>query len=242
MAMPAAAHFQTLIPSVPIVTQNTGVKLTLEMRFTHPMAGGPLMSMGRPRRVGVIAPGTGRHDLTDGIRSGDASGKETFIAEYAVRRPGDHIFFLEPAAYWEPEEGVMIKHYTKVVVNAFGLERGWDRSVGFPVEIKPLTRPYGLWTGNVFSGVVIREGQPVPYATVEVEWRNDGSVEPPSSPYLTQVIRSDSNGVFTYALPRNGWWGFAALLDGEDAVPNPKGEMVPLEQGALIWVHARDME
>lgn len=42
-------------------------------------------------------------------------------------------------------------------------------------------------------------------------------------------------------MPRAGWWGFAALLEGPEKLNNPAGEAVPVEQGALIWVFARDM-
>jgi cobalt/nickel transport protein len=104
-----------------------------------------------------------------------------------------------------------------------------------------LVRPYGLWTGNLFTGVVKRGGDPVPFATVEVEWRNDGSVEPPAAPFVTQVIKADSQGVFSYAMPRAGWWGFAALLEGDELMENPDGKQVPVELGALIWVRVRDM-
>jgi len=242
IAAPATAHFQELIPSVPIADRASGRDLTIDMRFTHPMARGPVMAMGEPERFGVLTPGGGREDLSDRLEGRKLSGKQAFQASYEVQKPGDYIFYVEPEPYWEPSEGVMITHFTKVVVNAFGRSGDWDRAVGFPVEIKPLTRPYGLWTGNAFQGVVTRDGDPVPHATVEVEWRNDGSVEAPAPAYTTQVIRADANGVFTYAMPRSGWWGFAALMEADESMANPDGEQVPVEQGALIWVHARDME
>jgi cobalt/nickel transport protein len=113
--------------------------------------------------------------------------------------------------------------------------------VGLPVEIEPLTRPYGLWTGNLFTGVVRKNGQPVPFAEVEVEWRNDGSVTPPAGPFVTQVLKADGNGVFSYAMPRAGWWGFAALIEGDEPMRNPEGREVPVELGALLWVRARDI-
>jgi cobalt/nickel transport protein len=168
-------------------------------------------------------------------------GKRAYRADYRVAEPGDYCFYLEPAPYWEPAEGVMIVHYTKVVVDAYGGESGWERDIGLPVEISPLTRPYGLWSGNLFRGVVKRGGQPLPYAEVEVEWRNDGSLRPPADAYITQVIKADANGVFAYAMPRAGWWGFAALIEGDERLPNPKGESVPVELGGLIWVYTRDM-
>jgi cobalt/nickel transport protein len=134
-------------------------------------------------------------------------------------------------------------HYTKVVVNAMGLEEGWDEELGLKTEIVPLARPYGLWTGNVFRGIVKKDGKPVPYAEVEVEYFNeDGKIEPPADPFITQVIKADLNGVFSYAMPRAGWWGFSALGEAEEKMKNPNGEEVPVEIGALIWVHALDMK
>jgi cobalt/nickel transport protein len=78
-----------------------------------------------------------------------------------------------------------------VVVNAYGLEEGWDAAVGFPVEIQPLVRPYGLWAGNLFCGVVLKNGEPAPFAEVEVEYYNPGrDVKPPADPFVTQFINA----------------------------------------------------
>lgn len=97
----------------------------------------------------------------------------------------------------------MIIHYTKVVVDYLGAEEGWDQMVGFPVEIEPLVRPYGLWAGNTFRGIVKRNGQPVPFATVEVEYFNQGrQVAIPNDAFSTQVIKADAAGVFSYTMPR----------------------------------------
>lgn len=236
-----AAHFLEMIPDRDIVEDADNRTVGLDLRFTHPMMGGPAMEMARPARFGALGP-HGHEDLAASLATRRVDGKTAFQADYTFRRPGDYVFYVEPAPYWEPAEGVMIVHYTKVVVSAFGAGEGWDHSVGFPVEIAPLVRPYGLWTGNLFRGVVKKNGAPVPFAEVEVEWRNDGSVTPPADAYVTQVIKADSNGVFAYAMPRAGWWGFAALLEGDETMTNPEGAEVPVEQGALMWVHARDMQ
>ncbi|WP_435684993.1 DUF4198 domain-containing protein [Sedimenticola selenatireducens] len=236
----ATPHFQTLIPSHDLVHEATPRIIRLDMAFTHPMQGGPAMAMGKPVQFGVLGPG-GHQNLNGTLSPYQIKGETAYRADYRFTRPGDYLFYLQPAPYWEPAEGVMIEHYTKVVVDAFSAETGWDRLVGFPVEIEPLTRPFGFWTGNLFQGVVRRNGQPVPFAEVEVEWLNDGSVIPPADAYITQVIRADANGTFSYVMPRAGWWGFAALLEGPEKLNNPAGEAVPVEQGALIWVFARDM-
>ena len=121
------------------------------------------------------------------------------------------------------------------------MEEGWDQEVGLKTEIVPLTRPYGLWTGNVFQGIVKVNGKPAPFTEVEVEYYNeDGSVKAPADPMITQVVKADENGVFTYAMPNAGWWGFAAL-NTDDATLTHEGKEYPVEIGAVLWVKAYDM-
>ncbi len=238
----AEAHFQVLVPSADVVSAGQGRTVDLEIVFTHPMEGGPAMEMAPPRRFGMIADGK-RYDLLNTLEATQVDGRTAYTATARLVRPGDHVFFLEPAPYWEPAERKMIVHYTKVVVDFLGRETGWDTMVGFPVEIEPLVRPYGLWTGNTFRGIVRRDGRPVPFAEVEVEYRNEaGRVKPPNDAFITQVIKADSQGVFSYTMPKAGWWGFAALVDGDEKMENPEGDPVDVELGGLIWVKTVDME
>lgn len=239
-AAPASAHFQTLVPSSDIVGEGEAPVVRLSLAFTHPMQRGPLMEMAPPARFGVHALGK-TTDLLATLKAKPVGGKTTYEAEYRFQAPGDYVFFVEPAPYWEPAEEKMIVHYTKVVVD-FASGEGWDALVGLPVEIEPLVRPYGLWTGNLFRGVVRKGGEPVPFAEVEVEWLNDGSVTPPADPFVTQVLKADANGVFAYAIPRAGWWGFAALLEADRPMKGPTGKEVPVETGAVMWVRAVDMK
>jgi len=238
----AAAHFQVLKPSADIVTAEGSKTVDFDIIFTHPMEQGPVMEMGRPAEFGVLVNGK-RRDLRASLRPRKADGKAAYACSYRIGAPGDYVFYIEPAPYWEPAEGKMIVHYTKVVVDAMGAGEGWDEMVGLPVEIEPLVRPYGLWAGNVFRGIVRKGGKPVPFAEVEVEYYNEGrKVKVPASPFVTQVIKADQNGVFCYAMPRAGWWGFAALVEGDEKMESPEGEMVPVELGGLMWVRTADME
>ncbi len=238
----APAHFQTLVPSTDIVTESGPKTVSLDIVFTHPMEDGPVMEMAEPVRFGVLFDGK-KQDLKSALKPVKIDGKTAYKADYKIAQPGDYVFYIEPAPYWEPAEEVMIVHYTKVIVDAFAAEEGWDAMVGFPVEIEPLVRPYGLWTGNLFRGVVKKNGKPVPFAEIEVEYRNPGKkVQIPADPYITQVIKADANGAFSYAMPKAGWWAFAALLEGDERMKNPEGKMVGVEQGALIWVRVVDMK
>ncbi len=235
------AHFQELIPSRNIVASAEDATLTFEIAFTHPFERGPAMEMAPPVRFAVLAGGA-VEDLGDRLQARSIDGKTGYAATYTVAQPGSYVFHLEPAPYWEPTEEIMIVHYAKVVVDAFGGGDGWDAMVGFPVEIEPLVRPYGLWTGNAFTGIVRKDGAPAAFAEVEVEWRNDGSIAAPADPFVTQIVKTDANGVFTYVMPRAGWWGFAALVPGEETMTSPEGEEAPVETGAVLWVKTVDMQ
>lgn len=237
LSTPALAHFQEILPSADVLAE--GGKVSVDLVFTHPMEMGPVMDMEKPARVGV-ATAKGIEDLTGSLVEVPVDGSTTWRFERDIAEPGAEVLFVEPKPYWEPAENKYIIHYAKVVVDSFASGEGWDRMVGLPVEIAPLTRPTGVWTGNLFRGVVLKDGKPVPGAEVEVEWVNDGSVEAPNDAFITQVIKADASGTFAYAMPRAGWWGFAALVDGP-AAQSPDGKEADTELGALIWVKATDM-
>lgn len=236
------AHFQELIPSMDSISESKDRQVLFDIRFTHPTEMGPVMHMKQPQAFSVVT-SDGEQSLLDLLKPvTDENGSTRFKAGYQIKSAGDHLFYITPEPYWEPAEGVMIQHFTKVVVDAYAGEELWDQPIGLPVEIEPLTRPYGLWTGNLFQGRVLKAGKPVPHAEVEVEWRNDGSLDTSKIAHPTQLIKADQNGVFSYAMPRSGWWGFAALLEADEKMKNPKGEPVAVEQGALIWVKTTDMK
>lgn len=237
-ASPAKAHFQEIIPSADVLPE--GGKVTLDLVFTHPFEGGPVMEMKKPAKMGVLSGGKAV-DLLPALTEKPVDGESTWTVDYELAEPGAAIFFVEPQPYWEPAEGKYIVHYSKVVVDSYASGEGWDELVGLPVEIQPLTQPTGIWSGNVFSGVVLKDGEPAPFAEIEVEFINDGSVAAPNDAFITQMIKADANGTFTYAMPRAGWWGFAALLEGDETMTSPEGKDVPVELGALIWVKTTSM-
>ncbi len=250
LATPSQAHFGAVIPADDIVTAGETLTLPLAIKFIHPMEQ-HYMEMAKPKRFGVMQGGK-RQDLLELLRP--VKGKNTeqqrqftfWRGEFKIKRPGDYTFFIEPQPYWEPAEDLFIVHYTKVCVNALGLEDSWDQPVGLETEIVPLSRPYGLWTNNLFSGQVLLQGKPLAFAEVEVEYLNESSnnpaiVVPPAGPYVTQVVKADANGVFHYALPRSGWWGFSALSRAGWTLPH-NGEDKAVEIGAVYWVFTRDMD
>lgn len=235
-----SAHFGMIIPSDDIVSKQDKKEIFLKIQFAHPFER-QLMNMEKPKAFGYITGGA-TVDLLKTLQKKDVNGLTAWQAAFKIKRPGDYVFFIEPKPYWEPAEEAFIVHYTKVVVNALGLEQGWDSEVGMKTEIIPLTRPYGLWAGNVFQGVVKVDSKPAPFTEVEIEYYNDdGKINAPDEPYVTQLIKTDSNGVFTYAMPKAGWWGFAALSTADYKIKH-EGKEYPVEIGAVIWVKTSDLK
>ena len=228
------AHFGMLIPSDSMVMQNDSRTINLRLSFSHPFEGQG-MEMEKPLVFGVVANGK-RVDLIRTLKRAEVMKHTGWETDYRIKRPGVYQFFMEPQPYWEPAEDCYIVHYTKAVVTAFGDDEASDQEIGLKTEIVPLSKPYGLYAGNVFQGIVKLDGKPVPFCGVEVEYYNrDGKAKAPTDYMVTQTIKADANGVFTYAAPRAGWWGFAALTTADEKI---KGKNV--EIGAVLWVRFHD--
>ena len=239
-AGPALSHYGMVIPSDQMVMQGENTKINVDLMFWHPFEGHG-MELVKPAKFAVVANGEEK-DLLGSLKSTKTKGHQIWTTSYKVKRPGVYMFYMEPQPYWEPAEDCYIVHYTKAVVTAFGDDEGWDEEIGLKTEIVPLSKPYGLYAGNVFQGIIKLDGKPVPYGEVEVEYYNeDGKCSAPTDYMVTQTIKADANGVFTYVAPKAGWWGFAAL-NTSDTKKKYKGEEKDIELGAVIWVKFHDMK
>lgn len=232
------AHFGMVIPTDSMVMQGESKVLKLQLSFSHPFERLG-MELVKPRVFAVAANGK-RTDLLGKLNETRVMGHLAWEVEYRISRPGVYVFYMEPYPYWEPAEDCFITHFTKTVVTAFGDDEDWDQEIGLETEIVPLSKPFGLYVGNVFQGVVMLNGNPVPYSQVEVEYYNeDGKSDAPNEYMVTQTIKADRNGVFTYAAPKSGWWGFAALNTSAKKMKHA-GESKDIEMGAVIWVKFHD--
>jgi cobalt/nickel transport protein len=231
----ARAHFGMLIPDAPAATA-ADKTIDLTLSFSHPFAGVG-MELVKPERVGVVHDGEAT-ELTGELAPAKVMDHPAWRLAHQPRRPGAYTFFMEPRPYWEPIEDAFIIHYTKVTVPAFGGAEGWDAPVGLPTEIVPMLRPFGNYAGNVFVGRVLRDGKPLPGAEVEVELFNEAGYEMPSEFHETQVVLADENGVFQFACPVPGWWGFAALSTADETMSAPDGSgEKAVELGAVFWTY-----
>ena len=234
---PALAHYGMIIPNDPMISQEDGRSVALTMSFSHPFEMDGMM-LDKPVSFSVTHEGA-TTDLLGGLQDATVMNDQGYTLEYPLERPGTYIFAMEPQPYWEPAEDAFIIHYTKTYVTAYGDDEGWDTELGLKTEIVPLSKPFGLWEHNVFQGIVKMDGAPVPYAEVEVEFFNDGAgATAPDELMITQTVKADANGVFTYAPPSHGWWGFAALNTADYTLTEQgSGAEKAVELGAVIWVH-----
>lgn len=243
----ANAHFQMVY--TPELLRERGGEIVLKMPFTHPAESGHVMKVDSPEAFYVVKKGQ-KTDLLDTVKSAkwtsaDNTG-ESFEAGVKLRGLGDYVFIHQMAPYYEASEDIYIQQITKSIVNVGSLPTDWNEDFGLKAEIVPLTKPYAIYEGGSFTGVVRSEGQPVPFAEIEVEYVNyepdmdanafakEANMEPPAEAFITMTIFADANGTFTFGIPKAGQWGFAALGVGSDKEHNGK----ELSQDAVIWVQA----
>lgn len=230
MASVASAHFGMLIPDTDELTQDKRT-VNLALSFSHPfeMVG---MELEKPAQFFVVENNSERQDLLETLQPATVMGHTAWKTSFTPRKPGMYAFVFDPVPYKEDAENNYIRHITKVVIDAYGEGEEWNTPLGLKTEIVPLTRPFGSYAGNIFQGIVMLDGKPAPYTRVEVEYYNeDGSRTAPNDRMVTQEVIADSNGVFSFACPWKGWWGFAGLnADTKEY----KGR--ELELGAVLWV------
>lgn len=234
----ALAHFGMVIPSKGVVEDKAGAALTFTLAFAHPMEMEG-MNLVKPQQFKVKA-GEEVVDLLGTLKEIKLMEHKAWKGAFTPKKPGVYSFFMVPEPYWEPAEDCFIQHLTKVVVPAFGDEDGWDEPVGLKAEIVPLTRPFGNYAGNIFSGVVLVDGKATPGVEVEVESYNSAKKRvAPNGHMNTQVVKTDANGVFSFVAPWSGWWGFAALTEAKETIKHA-GQDKKIEVGAVLWMEFVD--
>ncbi len=258
LASSALAHFQMLY--TPNTALTKGGTIELLHAFTHPFEDNHTMDMGKQhdskdfaevQEFYAIQKGK-KTDLKSTLRAvtikGNHNNAHGYTSEYKARRMGDHVLVIKPAPYYESEEDIYIQQITKSIINVAGMPTDWDSTLGLKAEIVPLVKPYAIWEGGSFTGIVMSNGKPVPFAEVEVEYLNrdvdmknsamgKSRYEAPQDSFVTMGIKANKDGEFTFAIPKAGFWGFCALGVGSDK--EYKGK--ELSQDAVIWVEAKEM-
>jgi cobalt/nickel transport protein len=230
MGIFANAHFLTTIPSSDYVSEKKDSNLKMDVMFIHPFE---QTGMTMEKTIGVFL--ESKENSLPLVETKKFEHK-AWSTNYQIKKPGVYKFFTEPQPYFEPAEEKFISHVPKLMISAFGVEDGWDTPLGLKYEIIPMVKPFGLYSGNIFQGKVLHDGKPASNVEVEVELYNEFGLKAPTDAHITQVVKTDDNGVFSFVMNHKGWWGFAALI--EEGEKEFEGKKYPIENGALLWIKA----
>lgn len=226
----ANAHFLTIIPTTDNVSFNKEANLKIDSMFIHPFLQTG-MTMEKPLGIYVNS-----KNAKLPLEQTTKFNHKAWSATYQIKRPGVYKFFTIPKPYFEKSEEKFISHVPKVIVSAYGLEKGWDEPIGLKYEIIPMVKPFALYAGNLFQGRVLHDGKPASHINVEIELYNEFGLKAATQAHITQTIKTNKDGVFSFVMNHKGWWGFAALInEGQKKYGN---KMYVIENGALLWIKA----
>ena len=237
LANVSLAHFGMIMPDKSMVMQGDKPELEVTLAFCHPWDQKGL-DLAKPKKFGVMA-GKLDTDLTNTLLETSVLDKMAWKGVYIIKKPGIYTFYFDPEPYWEPAESKYIIHQTKTYVAALGYEEDWDQEVGLKAEIIPLTRPFAIYTGSAFRGILKYRGKPKSDADVEIECWNPGKLEAPNEYYGMLKTKTDENGIFSFAFPHAGWWGFSGICDQPLSMKHG-GKWVNSEIAGVLWVYVAD--
>lgn len=246
-ALPGLAHYQVLWPQTEGCYAKPAEVVKWQYFWGHPFE--MLIDDAQPPKFFVFTPDKKKDTpaVSQITLKDQASGRErqAFAVEYKPPGPGDYYLCLESPPYFIPDNQVFWQDYVKEPLHVRA-EKGWDQAVGLPVEIIPLTRPYGWPAGSVFKGQALAKNQALTRAPVEIEKFNGFFVPvdkmpkdrlgEENAPLVTRVIKTDRLGYFTCTLDSPGWWIMSVSAPGGKKVHERKTYPVELRGGLWVYV------
>lgn len=157
-------------------------------------------------------------------------------ANVALHKPGLYQFLMETKPWWDEQSKTFFHQQAKMMTPVFGSDQGWDQPVGQPLEIVPLTRPFGLIAPALFTGLVLEDGKPAPNLTVEMGFINSLKIKTPSAWHHMLKTRTNSLGEFSFLLNLAGWWYCKVDMRG-DPLKGPDGKLAPVIKSSLFWLY-----
>lgn len=227
----AVAHFTIATVNTPFGRKDAPIEL--ELAFGHPFEGDRAAAR-RPAAVRLHAPSGAVSDLAPSLTERAEGEARSWQVAFTPTERGDHVILVEGAPH--AHDGKAYLDLTKLVVNVSGVQQGWDRVLGLPAELEPLTRPYGLEAGTTFRARALVDGKPAPGVHVELEYLNaTPPAEVPPEPFVTRVEKTGADGELVVTLDRAGWWILAfGAPAGEVEL---EGQTLPQRARAALWVY-----
>lgn len=245
-AAPALAHFHVFWPQQEGCYAKPEEVVKWRYFWGHPFE--MLISDAQPPKFFLLTPQKQKeHPAVKEIilkdqESGEA--RKAFELEYKPPGTGDYYLCLESPPYFIPEEQAFWQDFVKEPLHVMEA-KGWEQAVGLPVEIIPLTRPYGWPAGSVFKGQALAKNRALTRTTVEVEKFNGFFVPRErfpkdrlggeNGPLITRVTKTDHMGYFVCTLDSPGWWIISVSAPGGKKVHERK--TYPVEMRGCLWVY-----
>lgn len=239
---PAETSVPEAAPSAPGIEQEVDVLMTRMDPFRHlaeEMSMPQLFAVLRfdehtLPKDGVMQPE--RVDLLGDVEEAQYLDKKAWGANVALDKPGLYQFIIETRPWWNEDAQRYDQHYVKSFLPVYGVETGWEHPAGLPVEIVPLSRPFGLSNPCLFSGRVLAHGKPRAGTIVRAQRINLENCPVPSRWHEDVTVRTNERGEFALVLNRPGWWCCTAIMDGTPLKGND-GDPRPLQIGSSVWVY-----
>jgi cobalt/nickel transport protein len=247
---PLAAHAQCHILTLDKPSVAVEQAVTCSLRFGHPFKH-QILTAQKPARVAVKAPDGSTADLSakvERVENTGPNGREivAFQWKYTPAQRGDYLVTVETQPIWIPEQSEFVVDSVKTILHV-ETQNGWEARAGLPLELVPLTRPYGLRTWLTFQALVVGKGaddrgrgepecRPVQGILVEVERLNPSPPQDlPPPEHITRTVRTDPVGVATTTLTEGGWWSLTAVRDG--GTRERAGRTFPVKLRSTLWIY-----
>lgn len=235
-ALIVRAHFPILIHDADLAATNGVVTVTYAVGHPFELEMEPA---DRPERIILLGPRGQRTNLTASLQQINFRGQEKMTAWQVRFEPssGDSVIALDTPPSVDEGQRSLYREYIKVCVHRT-TQDSWARRSGQPIEIVPLTRPYGLLPGMAFSGLLLRGDQPVAGTEVYFERLSEQAPMPgrlPPEPLATFAVRTDRDGRFVLSLPDSGWWVIGAYAENLGVVKH-KDKDYRHDGFAGLWV------
>ncbi len=162
---------------------------------------------------------------------------------FIPRKKGDYVLCIQGNYYLNPQYKV-VQQFAKAYFHV-EIEKGWHNTCGFPLEIVPYTRPYGIEEGGILWGKVLYYGKALENGTVKAEllspnfipWQRlprdaEGEV---NYPILRKEVKLSQDGDFVINFEKPGWWViYTAMPRGLKTYGNQK---YPFFLRSLLWIY-----
>jgi cobalt/nickel transport protein len=254
LLVPAAgAHYNMLLPEK--ASARKGETVAVAYQWGHPFEH-ELFDAPAPEKFIVVAPDGKSTDLGKALEKrsvGEGDKKVTvYRGSFTPQQRGDYLLVLQTPPIWMQEDQEFLQDSVTTVLHVQE-QKGWDQvAADLPLQLVPLTRPYGLQPGLVFQAQAQELGTAdknnpladrlhiaMTASLVEIEHYNPTPPkELPPDEQITRTAKTDRNGVVTCTLTDPGWWCLTAQRDG--GKKERDGKSYPVRQRGTFWVFVDD--